>query len=519
LLSNVKFGAAFEEVFVIVTNRILPAALVFFLLAMGIRPASVAQSQSVPPGFTEAPAWHEGSAPARLNPFSQQQVSVNSAMQPAFATAVQQHARLGSNFANYYKSNGGRAYGDMRDAGASRDRITFDWFRFQPSAGGFDNNVVNAYNDLLKDAAAANIDTLGILIGAPEWARDDRYLGGAYRVPRGLELVWDDPNNTWGQFVFQIVDRYKDRVRAWEIWNEPNLTEFWPAPPALFAQLMRVAWQAAKAADPTTTVVFGGIYRGANIERIDAIFKALKALDPAGANAYYHDVIGYHLYDGGHCSVFDEIQYLRTFFWLPNVGDKPLWITESGIRVREESLPDFATPAESASFFITNYAYSLASGAQRYYYFRAVDDDPNASQLWGLLKNDGTARPSLQAMRTVAQWLPAQHDFVTRQFLNNDSVNRVSIYANNTRVNVLWNIGALPQTVTLPVGSPAVTLVTQEGNTSVVNAVNGVVQLTLGPAQNFRWGKPECQVASPPLIVVEQGVALANKVWLPVIAR
>jgi hypothetical protein len=518
LLSNVEFGAAFEEVFDIVTIRILLATLLFLIFAMGIRPAGVAQSQSVPPGFTELPAWRDD-APSRLNPFPKQQVTVSGTAEPAFATAVQQHARLGSNFANYYKSGGGRAYGDMRDAGASHDRVTFDWFRFQPSPGNFDANMVNAYDALLADAAAANIDTLGILIGAPEWAQDDRYLGGAYRVPRGLELAWNDPNNTWGQFVFQIVNRYKDRVRAWEIWNEPNLTEFWPAPPELFAQLMRVAWQAAKAADPNATVVLGGIYRGANIPFIDAMFKALRAIDPNGANAFYHDVIGYHLYDGGHCSVFDEIQYLRAYFWGPQVGNKPLWITESGIRVRETPEAGFATPAESASFFITNYAYSLASGAQRYYYFRAVDDDPNAAQLWGLLKNDGTARPSLVAMRTVAQWLPAQHDLVTRQFLNNDTVNRVSLYANNTRVNVLWNIGALPQTVTLPVGSPAVTVVTQEGNTSVVDAVNGQVTLSLGPAQNFRWGQPDCQVASQPLIVVEQGVSLANKVWLPVVNK
>lgn len=504
------------------TLKILPAALVsitVLCLATSHRLPDVAHAQQVPPGFTEAPAW--GDDRSRLNPFPQQQVTANGAVKPAFASAVQQHARLGSNFANYFKSSGGRAYGDMRDAGVSYDRVTFDWFRFQPSAGNLDANVVNAYDALLSDAKAAGIDTLGILIGAPEWARDERYLNGTYRVPRGLELAWDDPNNTWGQFVFQIVNRYKDRVHAWEMWNEPNLTEFWPAPPELFAQLMRVAWQAAKAADPSATIVFGGIYRGANIERIDAMFKALRASDPAGANAYFHDVIGYHLYDGGHCSVFDEIQYLRTFFWLPQVGDKPLWITESGIRVRETPEAGFATPAESASFFITNYAYALASGAQRYYYFRAIDDNPNADQLWGLLKNDGTARPSLTAMRTVAQWLPANHDLVTRQFLNNDTVNRVSLYANNTRVNVVWNISAMPQQVTLPVGSPAVTLVTQEGATSVANAVNGAVTLTLGPAQNFRWGQPDCQVASQPLIVLEQGVTLvlANKVWLPVMAR
>lgn len=509
------------------TLKILPAALCFLLLAMGLRPPVVAQSQtSVPSGFTEPPAWAHD--PSRLNPFPQQRAQENDALTPAKAGAVPQHARLGSNFANYFKSGGGRAYGDMRDAGASRDRVTFDWFRFQPANGVFDVNVVNAYDALLADAAAANIDTLGVLIGAPQWASDPAYpicpddMPGycrGYYMPRNLYLAWDDPNNYWGQFVQKIVERYKNRVHAWEIWNEPNLDQFWYRSPADYAQLMRVAWQAAKAADPSATIVLGGIYRGVNQPVIDGIFKELKAIDPAGANAFYHDVIGYHLYDGGHCSVFDEIQYLRTYFWQPNVGDKPLWITESGIRVRETPEAGFATPAESASFFITNYAYALASGVQRYYYFRAIDDNPNAGELWGLLKNDGTARPSLTAMRTVAQWLPAQHGLVTRQFLNNDTVNRVSVYANGTRVNVLWNISAAAQqNVVLASTSPTITLITQEGNVSGVAAVNGQLTLGLGPAQNFRWGQPDCQVASAPLIVVEQGVTL-QRMWLPAVAR
>lgn len=508
--------------------KILLAACAFLLLAMGIRLPAIAQSQTTaPPGFTEPPAWAQD--PSRLNPFPQQQTFANGVMKPALTSAVPQHARLGSNFANYFKSNGGRAYGDMRDAGAAHDRVTFDWFRFQPSPSGLDNSIIQAYDDLLKDAAATNIDTLGVLLGAPAWAEDPAYprcpdgnpdhCRSFYYMPRNLNLPWDDPNNYWGRFVNQIVSRYKNRVHAWEIWNEPNLDEFWYKPPAEYARLLQVAWQAAKAADPNAIIVLGGIYRGEKIERIDAIFKTLRAIDPAGANSFFHDVIGFHLYDGGHCSVFDEIQYLRTFFWRPNVGDKPLWITESGIRVRETPDAGYATPAESASFFITNYAYALASGAQRYYYFRAIDDNPNAGDLWGLLKNDGAARPSLTAMRTVAQWLPAQYDIVTRQFLNNDTVNRVILYANNTRVNVLWNISASPQNVTLFTSSPAVTVVTQDGNVTVVNAMNGAVTLSLVPAQNFRWGQPDCQVASPPLIVVEQGVTLSNKVWLPAVAR
>jgi hypothetical protein len=434
---------------------------------------------------------------------------------------VPQNARLGVNFANYYAGPNVRAYGAMRDGGVSHDRVTFDWFRLQPSSSAFDPAVIQAYDALLTDAANANISVLGILIGAPEWAADPAYTSGAYRLPRNLDLAWNDPNNYWGQFVYQTVAQYKDRVRAWEMWNEPNLDQFWPASQTHYARLLQVAYQAAKAADPTTTVVLGGLYRGVNDGRIRDIFAALRALDPTGADAFYHDVIGFHLYDGGHCSPFDEIAYLRKYYWKPYVGDKPMWVTESGIRVLDAPQPGFATPAESASFFITNAAYALGAGAQRYYTFRAIDPDPGAFEQWGLLKADGTPRPAYGGMRVAAQYLPQQFSLAVNDLLNGNAVRRATFYSPSGRVSVVWNISAVTQTVALPAGAAQATLAAQDGTPSTIGAINGQFVLNLAPAQNFRWNHPEgiCQVASPPLILMEAGVTLGNKQWLPMMGR
>ena len=434
---------------------------------------------------------------------------------------VDQHPRLGTNFANYYKAPGTRAYADMRAAGARHDRITFDWFRLQPMPGPFTTTVTAAYDAVLADAAAAEIETLGVLIGAPGWARDPALAGGAYYLPRHLERPWDDPENYWGQFVHQVVTRYKDRVRTWEVWNEPNLSEFWPAPMPLYARLLQVAYQAAKSADPSTTVVLGGLFRGVNIERIDALFKALRDLPEAAANAFYHDVIGFHLYDGGHCSPFDELAYLRTFFWRPRVGDKPVWITESGIRVWDVPRNDgYALPDELSSFYLTNLAYALSNGAQRYYYFRAIDPFADDPQPWGLLRNDGSPRPSFSAMRVAAQHIPAQIALAAPGLLNDAAVRTAAFYHPQGRTTVIWNISPAPQRVSLPAGAAQATVVTQYGDAALLDAADGRFVLDLRPAQNFRWNHPEgiCQVAGPPLIVLEAGVTL-NRVWLPVVSR
>ncbi len=461
--------------------------------------------------------------PERLNPFPTQTFAPPPPrpVLPPAGLPVAQHPRLGTNFANYYKAPGVRAYADMRDAGASHDRVTFDWFRLQPTPGPFTTTVVEAYDALLSDAAAANIGVLGVLIGAPAWASDPAWTGGAYFLPRNLDLPWDDPNNFWGQFVHQVVSRYRGRVRAWQVWNEPNLSMFWPAPPQRYARLLQVAYQAAKAADPTTTIVLGGIFRGVNIERIAALFQAVRDLPGAADNAFYHDVIGFHLYDGGHCSPFDELAYLRDAFWRPNVGGKPVWITESGIRVWETPRSDgYALPEELPSFYLTNLAYALSQGVERYYYFRAIDPSADDPQPWGLLRNDGLARPSLAAMRVAAQHLPSQIELAVPGLLNGTAVRTAMFYHPQGRTTVAWNISAAPQLVRLPAGVAQATVVAQDGSAALIEAMEGHFTLDLAPAQNFRWNHPEgiCQVAGPPLIVIEDGVAL-QRVWLPVMSR
>jgi hypothetical protein len=68
--------------------------------------------------------------------------------------AANPNARLGTNFANYYKTDGQRAYADMHNAGTSNDRVTFNMTALNPSQGIFE---WSAYDALVNDATAANI--------------------------------------------------------------------------------------------------------------------------------------------------------------------------------------------------------------------------------------------------------------------------------------------------------------------------------------------------------------------------
>ncbi len=62
----------------------------------------------------------------------------------------------------------------------------------------------------------------------------------------------------WTDYVAAVVSRYAGDIHHWEIWNEPDLTEFWNGTPEQYAQLLAVTYTTTKHIDPSATVVLGG---------------------------------------------------------------------------------------------------------------------------------------------------------------------------------------------------------------------------------------------------------------------
>ena len=59
--------------------------------------------------------------------------------------------------------------------------------------------------------------------------------------------------------MFHLVNRYKDRIHTWELWNEPDNRDYWTGTPGQYAALLREGAAAVRAADPSAKVVLGGL--------------------------------------------------------------------------------------------------------------------------------------------------------------------------------------------------------------------------------------------------------------------
>jgi polysaccharide biosynthesis protein PslG len=98
-------------------------------------------------------------------------------------------------------------------------------------------------------------------------------------------------------YVFAVASRYKGRVEAYQIWNEPNLAREWgnrPPDPAGYVELLRVGYQAVKNADPGAIVISAGLApttRHDSEAMPDVYF--IQAMYDAGAATYF-DALGVH---------------------------------------------------------------------------------------------------------------------------------------------------------------------------------------------------------------------------------
>src|SRR5207237_880904 len=194
----------------------------------------------------------------------------------------------------------------------------------------------------------------------PAWARAD----GANNGP-------PDSYQDYADFVGRLMTRYKKggkrgRIAALEIWNEPNLSREWGGVPisrqsaADYVRLLCGAYQAAKHADPTVTVLSAGLSPTGTADgsaQPDDTY--LQWLYDAGLQGC-SDAVGAHApgykappevspdeaaanpqYGGQRAFTFRRVEDLRHVMEQNGDAARQVWITEFGW-TSDNQKPDYA---------------------------------------------------------------------------------------------------------------------------------------------------------------------------------
>ena len=88
----------------------------------------------------------------------------------------------------------------------------------------------------------------------PSWSRAEGDAVGTFAPPDNYE--------DFGDFVYELVSRYKGRIRYYQLWNEPNIYPEWgnyPISPEDYTRLLKIGATRAREADPNAVIIAGAL--------------------------------------------------------------------------------------------------------------------------------------------------------------------------------------------------------------------------------------------------------------------
>lgn len=268
-------------------------------------------------------------------------------------------------------------YKAFQETGARFGRDEFSWFNIEKSPGNFDWEA----NDLALSYYDTTDEIQGLLTGTAEWVSD--YPSGeeanARKYPAG-----DD--RTWENYIRTVVNRYKNRVKYWEIWSEGDcvndqgvpvnfIPRPWKTREEEYFRLLRIAYDTIKSIDPTLQVLING-FCSENITGSGVGDAMVQYIMTYGQQPYF-DIFNMHTYGGSDPAVY--VQNARNLLsrW-PSTANKEVWVTETNshvyLRQHFGGQPG-VTIARAAEYMRWWYQRHFDAGASRVFMF-AINNWP-----------------------------------------------------------------------------------------------------------------------------------------------
>jgi hypothetical protein len=188
----------------------------------------------------------------------------------------------------------------------------------------------------------------------------------------------------FGRFCGGVADHYRGQVRAYQVWNEPNLAREWAGrrpDPAEYVELLKVCYVAIKAVDPQAIVISAGLApTGTDDERAMPDETFLRGMYEAGALPYF-DMLGLHAsgykappelssdeaaaspeYGGQRFFAFRHVEDMRAIMEEYGDGDKQIAILEFGWTTDPRPASDFhwhaVTEEQKADYLVRAFRYA-----------------------------------------------------------------------------------------------------------------------------------------------------------------
>ncbi len=259
------------------------------------------------------------------------------------------------------------------------------WPQVEPKKSEWKFELLDSY---VSSAEQHHVEILLPLGLCPTWASSrpaepSSYQPGNAAPPQNMQ--------DWRDYVQTIGLRYKGRIHAYEIWNEPNLPGFFTGTVPQMIELARVAREVLREIDPTVQIVSPAATEASGVKWLDQFL--------AQGGGRFVDVIGFHLYvdPAPPEDMVQRIADIRSVLSRHNLR-LPLWSTEAGWAHPKP----FPSQDVAAAYVARAFLLSWAAGVSRFYWY-AWDNHGWVS----LQMTDATGKPEAPATAysEITHWL------------------------------------------------------------------------------------------------------------------
>jgi len=352
----------------------------------------------------------------------------------------------------------------LRLAGISWVRERLSWGETEPEQGKLQWGKYQTTADVL---AGEGVNVYQIWHDSPAWTRPGK----------GRTLCPDDLRTAY-RFGRAAASQFRRRIRAWEVWNEPDIS-FWPDLSDRFAGFQKAAYWGLKDGNPEAIVLQGSLCRG--VSAFERNFYESGGLD-------YFDVFNWHIYNVP--SAYPQVLHAhREVLRGHDAAGRPAWLTEAGIGLRVPGGPQerILGPEEQrrqCRFVTQSAVMSLAAGDERNFYFVLPDYMEGTTQ-FGALRPDLSPYPSFVALSAAAN-LIGRCEYLG-EYKPEGGKGTAHVFATpGATVVVAW---ADERTrLSFPTEQQSVSVANIFGDEHRVQAKNGLVSVQAGPEPVYVMG-------------------------------
>lgn len=323
------------------------------------------------------------------------------------------------------------------------------WHDLQSTPDNWDFSRLDRYVSWAEKAKVEVVYTLG---RTPNWAvsRPNERCIGNY-----ICLAEPPDYKHWENYVRALARRYKGRIAAYEIWNEPAFSEVDPLyradgrPIQYFAgsakqmvEMAKLAYLAIKSEDPHALVVSPGVTsEGNGLRRLEAYL--------AAGGGQWADAIAFHFYVSPPEEAFWQISRLKELLAKFGQDGKPIWNTEMGYVYAKEEFgvvegpktgrwTDVLDQHTGAAYLARSLILMAATGVRRVHWFNWDGDPPHPTMGIAAKRGRGTT-PMATAFSKIQTWLVGSTDLSCKR--NAEEVWVCAMRINEKRQWIAWSAG------------------------------------------------------------------------------